>query len=198
MERNQSEVKSLYVLRKVPADDSKRSISSIISRPIMDDISLMSNNHPGLLIVAKKYALFITAILPCGDSTLLDITLERAMAEWHKKYYFKGCQSAFQSFCQIIFESLPEIINYTVLGVSTSKAGTNSNSLVWDCTECSLTDWIKNHGITNVNVFSGKISNTLSNHEISWLLASHIFNRSQLEFWVLTHEYSHLLNYSEA
>ncbi len=190
-------VECLYVLKRTPSDTSKRAIASIIKSSIMDDISVMSNNHPGLFNVAKRYALYVTAVLPAGQETLLDYTLSQAMLEWHLRYINEGCEDAFKAYCQVIFDSLPLILDFTVMGNSTAKAGSSGLSLIWDCTHSSLSSWIKEHGITNVNIYTSKVKHGLTDRELSMLLACKVFDRSELKFWGLQPEYSHLLPMEE-
>lgn len=169
----------------------KKQLSSLIAKPVFEDIQMMSNHHPGIIKVAVKLAYYVTPILPSGQSTYLDMTLSQAMTEFQANYIPNGCQKAFRAYCDAIMKSLPELFNYTVSGRSGNKPFLMTT---WDCTRETLAEWITVNNIGVCDIIYRDSEMLITQRESCFLLAPHIFNRHELSFWGIPTELSALLS----
>lgn len=172
----------------------KKQLSSLVAKPVFDDIQRMSNHHPGISKVAVKLAYYITPLLPLGQSTYLDMTLSQAMTEFHANYIEKGCQEAYRAYCDTIMKALPELFNYTVTGKSGNKPFLMTT---WDCTRETLAEWITSNNICVCDIVYHDSGMQITQRESCFLLAPRIFNRHELSFWGIPTELSALLNAEE-
>lgn len=163
----------------------KKQLSALVAKPVFEDISKMSNHHPGISKVAVKLAYFITPLLPSGHSTYLDLTLSQAMTEFHANYIEKGCQEAFKAYCDSIMKALPELFNFTVSGRSGNKPFLMTT---WDCTRETLAEWITLNNIASCEIIYRESDMQITPRESCFLLAPRIFNRHELSFWWIPSE----------
>lgn len=172
----------------------KKQLSSLVAKAVFDDISKMSNHHPGISKVAVKLAYFITPLLQSGHATYLDLTLSQAMTEFHANYIDKGCQEAYRAYCDSIMKALPSVFNYTVIGRSGNKPFLMTT---WDCTRETLAEWITVNNISVCDIIYQDAGIKITPRETCFLLAPRIFSRHELSFWGIPTELNGLLNAQE-
>ena len=165
----------------------KKELQSILNSRLYQDLEAQSVVHYGIQTIAIKLANYIGVYLPHGQTTLLEIILLQAIADWHSQVDKKGIQAGYSAYCLSIFKALPRVLNYTVTAKTLSKPNHNHT---WDCTSLSIIDWIIQYNIdvNTLEVVQHTAAQFTDPRDAAFLLCPRVFSRQELQLLGVVNE----------
>jgi hypothetical protein len=159
---------------------TRKNLHRYIDIPVFHLIEKSGHHHSGIIDVSVRLTSFAGNKLPFHSSTLVDKLLLEAVSIWHANLIDVGIDRAYSMFCQHILNNLPSIFDYTVVGFSNIHA---THRYTWDCLNQGFYEWIESG---NINLQSLQITYSPASHKLAkncraFLLAPHVFSRSDFE-----------------
>lgn len=165
----------------------KKELQTLLNSRLYQDIESQAVVHYGIQTIAIRLSNYIGNYLPYGQTTLLEIILLQAIADWHSVVDKKGIQAGYSAYCLSIFKALPRVLNYTVSAKTLSKPNHN---YTWDCTSLSIVDWLIqfNIDLSTLEVFKHNAAQYTDPRDASFLLCPRVFSRQELQLLGVVNE----------
>jgi hypothetical protein len=175
----------------------KKRLHKVLGKPVYQLLSKCSHHHSGIIEVAVNLTNYLGNELPLRSTTLLDSILSEALSIWESNVHSTGIDQAYQSFCQHVLTQLPYALDYFVSGIGTIHS---NHTYTWDCYAQGYYEWIEAMKITpsTIEIVHAPAEHTLHRASRAFLLAHHVFNRSDFDHLGLASEHHYSLSKMEA
>jgi hypothetical protein len=171
---------------------NKKNLRHLLDKPVFRCIDSQSMHHVGILEVALRTTELVGDQIMTGKTRLIDYILSHAITCWHASLNQNGVAAAYNDYCDVIFNSLSQLFDYTVTGKSKVIPFYNHT---WDCTSQTYFQWVSEYNInpSKLNIVHTPPTIQLDKRSASYILSSRVFNRHDMCNIGLASEIHHII-----